>query len=74
MNKSILFIHTTGDWWESRYQYKQIPALINAGYNVIHLIKDQDTSACNNCNFIKVLSKKIRTTGGLILLDRKSVV
>ena len=68
MNKSILFIHTTGDWWESRYQYKQIPALINAGYNVIHLIKDQDTSACNNCNFIKVLSKKIRTTGGLILL------
>lgn len=68
MNKNVLFVHTTGDWWESRYQYKQIPALKKAGYNVIHLIKDQDTSACSYCSFIKVSGKKIRVTGGLILL------
>jgi len=68
MNKNVLFIHTTGDWWESRYQYKQIPALKKAGYNVIHLIKNQDTSACSNCNFIKVSSRKTRATGGLNLL------
>ncbi len=68
IEKKIIFIHTTGDWWESRYHYKQIPALKNAGYNVIHLVRYQDTSTCDDCSLVKVSSKGIRATGGLILI------
>jgi glycosyltransferase involved in cell wall biosynthesis len=66
--KKILVVHTTGDWWESRYHFKQIPALRNAGYIVYHLIKLQETTDSVDGNFIKVSPKYIRVTGGLSIL------
>lgn len=63
-------MHTTGDWWESRYHYKQIPALIEDGFKVTHLYSKQKRNEPLNYDFIEVKQEFIRMTGGLNLLLR----
>lgn len=68
MQKEILVLHTTGEWWESRYHYKQIPALIEDGFRITHLFSKQQRIEQLNYDIIEVRQKFIRMTGGLNLL------
>jgi len=69
----VLFLHTTGDWWESRYQFKQIPALRANGFEVYHVIRAQNTDELADDNIIQIPNnevKWIRSSGGINLFFR----
>ena len=71
MNNSILFLHTTGDWWDQRVFYKQMPALKKTGFFITYLISTDDKKISMDYDFInisKVEAKKARYTGGISLL------
>jgi len=68
--ESILLVHTTGDWWESRYHYKQVYALKKAGYKVHHMLKEQDVLLAEDKDIILVTPKRLRITGGLSILKK----
>jgi len=71
MNKNILFLHTTGNWWDHRYYFKQMPALVNAGFSVSYLVSTTETIDNPQIKTITVshkTSKKARISGGFNLL------
>lgn len=68
--KKIIFVHTTGSWWDHRYYFKQMPALQKDFADITYLVKEDVT--IQNCKFdlVTVPAKKIkwaRLTGGLNL-------
>lgn len=68
--KKIIFVHTTGYWWDHRYYFKQMPALQKEFAEISYLVKDDPT--IKDCPFKLVsVSPKIvswaRLTGGLNL-------
>lgn len=70
MKKNILFVHTTGPWWDHRYYFKQMPALQKEFANITYLVKED--KSIKDCPFalVTVSAKKIkwaRLTGGLNL-------
>jgi len=71
LNKNIIFVHTRGNWWDHRYYYKQMPALIEGGFNVTYLVEKDSSINDSSLNIIQLSGKKIkliRLTGGLNLL------
>ena len=76
MNKSkkkLIFIQTTGAWWDHRYYFKQMPALCETA-DVSYLIREDETfKKDKNIKFdvIQISKKKAdwaRKTGGVNLL------
>ncbi len=70
MKKKILFVHTTGSWWDHRYYFKQMPALQKEFANITYLVKED--GSIKDCPFelVTTSAKKIkwaRLTGGLNL-------
>lgn len=70
MRKKIIFVHTTGFWWDHRYFFKQMPALQENYADITYLI--QEDSSIKNIPFdlITISPKKakwVRLTGGLNL-------
>ncbi len=66
----ILFLHTTGEWWESRYHYKQIMALRAKGYKVTHVFRAQDVNGNIDTDIVQIQEnqlKWVRATGGINL-------
>lgn len=73
MENKIAFIHTTGAWWDHRYYFKQMPALIKAGFEVTYFIKTNETIENIDLKVIKIpekLTRLIRVSGGMVLLSR----
>jgi glycosyltransferase involved in cell wall biosynthesis len=72
VKKKILFIQTTGNWWDHRYYFKQIPSLMEEGYSVSYMIRSSNDLK-NISNELQIFelseksSKKARVTGGLNL-------
>lgn len=73
MNK-VLFILTTGDYWNSRYYFKQIPALIDKGFDITYMVQFKNNDPLNSSlKYEKLSVKEARTArifGGLNLLSR----
>jgi glycosyltransferase involved in cell wall biosynthesis len=73
----IIFLATTGAWWDHRYYHKQMPALIKAGFSLGYWVREDPTIKDNSEIKITQLSKRqcktARITGGLNLL-RKVVI
>lgn len=70
MRKKILFVHTTGSWWDHRYYFKQMPALQEHFGDVAYLVKEDDS--IDYCPFKLITisasrAKWARLTGGLNL-------
>src|SRR5690606_9600596 len=68
--KKIIFVHTTGSWWDHRYYFKQMPALQKEFAEITYIVKEDNS--IKNCNFelITLSAKKVkwaRLTGGLNL-------
>lgn len=71
MKKNILFVHTTGSWWDHRYYFKQMPALVNAGLSVTYLVSASEEIHNPKIKSIVVsekISKRARISGGFNLL------
>ncbi len=71
MIMKIIYLHTTGNWWDHRYYHKQMPALRNDGYEVTYLISSNDiidSADYRVINISKKSAKLARCTGGLNLL------
>lgn len=74
MTKAVLFIQSTGSWWDHRYFYKQMPALVDEGFEVSYLVreaKDLGFDERRSISFFKLSGRKAkitRLTGGLNLL------
>lgn len=71
MKKKIIYLHTTGNWWDHRYYHKQMPALKKDGYEVTYLISSKDivdSADYRVINITKKSAKRARLTGGLNLL------
>jgi len=71
MKKNILFLHTTGNWWDHRYYFKQMPALVNAGFSVSYLVETSETidnPQINTITVSKKTAKRARFSGGFNLL------
>lgn len=72
MRKRIMFVHTTGSWWDHRYYFKQMPALQDNYANITYLIPEDDTIKNIPYNLITISSSKAkwtRRTGGLNLFS-----
>lgn len=70
MSKNILFVASTGKWWDHRYYHKQIPALISTGFNVSYMVREQEGLDNADVNIIalkKQVANNARKTGGLNL-------
>jgi glycosyltransferase involved in cell wall biosynthesis len=70
-NNNIIYLHTTGDWWDQRIFYKQMPALEKAGFNITYLISTDDEKLNMDYDVINIPkseAKKARYTGGISLL------
>lgn len=68
--KKIIFVHTTGSWWDHRYYFKQMPALHKEYADVTYLIKEDKTIEDCPFDLVTISSKKLkwaRLTGGLNL-------
>lgn len=70
MRKKILFVHTTGSWWDHRYYFKQMPALQKEFAHITYLVKEDNT--IKNCPFelVTISGEKVkwaRITGGINL-------
>lgn len=68
--KKIIFVHTTGSWWDHRYYFKQMPALQKEYADITYLVKEDLTIEDCKFDLVTVSSKKIkwaRLTGGLNL-------
>ena len=68
--KRIIFVHTTGAWWDHRYYFKQMPALQEEFADITYMIKED--SSINDCVFdlVTLTEKRIRwarRTGGINL-------
>lgn len=68
--KKIIFVHTTGSWWDHRYYFKQMPALQKDYASITYLIKEDKT--IQDCPFELVTisankAKWTRLSGGLNL-------
>lgn len=72
MRKRILFVHTTGSWWDHRYYFKQMPALQESYADVTYLIREDETIKDVPYELITITPKKAkwtRITGGFNLLS-----
>lgn len=70
MRKRILFVHTTGSWWDHRYYFKQMPALQKDYADITYLIQEDATIKDVPYELITITPKKAkwtRMTGGLNL-------
>src|SRR5690606_7987524 len=68
--KKIIFVHTTGSWWDHRYYFKQMPALQKEIADVTYLVKEDSTIKDCKFDLVTVSAKRIkwaRLTGGLNL-------
>lgn len=68
--KKIIFVHTTGSWWDHRYYFKQMPALQEEFAEITYMVKDDPT--IKDCPFklITISPNRVkwaRLTGGLNL-------
>ena len=64
IDKNIIFIHTCGVYKDHRYYYKQMPALLNAGFNVSYLVSTSDNISNSQIKTINVpnrTAKRART-------------
>ena len=60
MKKNILFLHTTGNWWDHRYYFKQMPALVNADFSVSYLVCTSEKIDNPQINTFIVSKKTVR--------------
>ncbi|TYB79045.1 glycosyltransferase [Bizionia myxarmorum] len=70
MRKRIMFVHTTGSWWDHRYYFKQMPALQEDYADITYLIPEDPTIKDVPFKLITISPKKAkwtRMTGGLNL-------
>lgn len=72
MSKNLLFIASTGNWWDHRYYFKQMPALTGAGHEVSYLVTTdgKDVTAEHGIRLIplaKNAARWARATGGVNL-------
>jgi len=66
--KKILFVHTTGSWWDHRYYFKQMPALQKEFADITYLVKEDSTIKDCKFDLVTVSANRIkwaRLTGGL---------
>ncbi len=73
MKKNILFLHTTGNWWDHRYYFKQMPALVNAYFSVSYLVctsEKIDNPQINTIIVSEKTAKRARISGGFNLLGK----
>lgn len=70
MRKKIIFVHTTGSWWDHRYYFKQMPALQGDYADITYLIKEDATIKDCPFNLITISANRIKWTrlsGGINL-------
>lgn len=71
MNKyKILFVHTTGSWWDHRYYFKQMAALQRNFADITYLVREDPT--IKDCQYKLIIISQhkamlARITGGLNL-------
>lgn len=68
--KRIIFVHTTGAWWDHRYYFKQMPALQRDYADITYLIKEDKTLKDCPFNVVSISERKVkwtRVTGGINL-------
>jgi glycosyltransferase involved in cell wall biosynthesis len=70
MRKRILFVHTTGSWWDHRYYFKQMPALHRNFAEITYLVKEDITITDVPFELVTISEKTAkwaRKTGGINL-------
>ncbi|HNC30374.1 MAG TPA: glycosyltransferase [Cyclobacteriaceae bacterium] len=73
LNNRVCVIATAGPWWDHRYFHKQIPALVNAGWDVRFICQDPGRSVSADCKLVPLSYRQrrwARFTGGISLLKK----